>query len=237
MPNSAVKLALGRECGFQVAILRTAQDSDTSVCCREGIPAKTIKLLHTNASSVTMSSLQCLALLVLCCIQPFDFASEMETRWPEVLVEGPPDAFEVFEAVLYAVAVRDVNTDPMLKCLTARRTDLDLEVPSATYVWSLNAGEDQPRKNATLYFTPAPSDATARLVVNSDVDHPDYVRYLYTDEECGIMEVHYFGYQCTLWVPEIVGDTIPEHCLWVHAMICGEGVPLYDKKVCTENLE
>ncbi|XP_077486049.1 uncharacterized protein LOC144097148 isoform X2 [Amblyomma americanum] len=143
----------------------------------------------------------------------------------------------VFEAVLYAVAVRDVNTDPMLKCLTARRTDLDLEVPSATYVWSLNAGEDQPRKNATLYFTPAPSDATARLVVNSDVDHPDYVRYLYTDEECGIMEVHYFGYQCTLWVPEIVGDTIPEHCLWVHAMICGEGVPLYDKKVCTENLE
>ncbi|KAL1421715.1 hypothetical protein MTO96_003980 [Rhipicephalus appendiculatus] len=70
-----------------------------------------------------------------------------------VASENPPqsgvvDAFKVLGQFADAAGVRDVNRDPMFKCLRANRTEYDSEAPSANYVWSLNAGKGNPR-----YFT------------------------------------------------------------------------------------
>ncbi|KAH6927529.1 hypothetical protein HPB50_005546 [Hyalomma asiaticum] len=115
---------------------------------------------------------------------------------------GLTNAFKILAVDRFAVALRDVNQDPMLKCLTATRVDLDPDVPSATFQWSFNAG----KRNATLHFTKGPSIDTANVVVDSDTAHPDVARYLYADPAvtCAIMELRYFGYPMSSASPLLV---------------------------------
>ncbi|KAL1421716.1 hypothetical protein MTO96_003981 [Rhipicephalus appendiculatus] len=153
------------------------------------------------------------------------------------------DAFQILSVNGSSVALRDVNQDPMFKCLTATSIDFDRDVPSATYQWSLNAGDNAPRKNVTLHYTKGPSIDTATLVVDSGCLHfvreqtpliPDVIRYLYLDPSgtCGIMELRYFGYQCTLWARITKENIVPEECFKKHLTLCGKGVSLYDKDTC-----
>ncbi|KAL1482621.1 hypothetical protein MTO96_033679, partial [Rhipicephalus appendiculatus] len=89
-------------------------------------------------------------------------------------------------------------------------------------------------KNVTLHYTKGPSIDTSTLVVDSDTAHPDVIRYLYLDPSgtCGIMELRYFGYQCTLWTRIPMDRTVPEECFKKHVTLCGKGVFLYDKDTC-----
>ncbi|KAK8765245.1 hypothetical protein V5799_032147 [Amblyomma americanum] len=144
-----------------------------------------------------------------------------------------PDAFWLFEHFDDVVAVRDTNPDPMFKCLAAKRVAFDPDVPSATYRWSLNVDGDEEKKYPLIHYTAGPTPDAVNAVVNSDTGHPDTQRFLYTDyETCGILETHYFGNQCILWVPTDLRDSFPEECLKKHTEICGEGVSLYDKNLC-----
>uniref|UniRef100_G3MQ08 Lipocalin/cytosolic fatty-acid binding domain-containing protein n=1 Tax=Amblyomma maculatum TaxID=34609 RepID=G3MQ08_AMBMU len=147
-----------------------------------------------------------------------------------------PDALEMMAAVEYAVAIRDTNENPAFKCLTAKRSNFDAKASSATYVWSLNAGEGEKRKNATFQYVPGDSPNTARVVVNSDTIHPDVVSYPYTDfKSCAVMEVNFRGHHCMLWALDEAKDSVNEECLRKHAEICGQGVALYDRDTCTKS--
>ncbi|KAL3245388.1 hypothetical protein MRX96_046957, partial [Rhipicephalus microplus] len=78
-----------------------------------------------------------------------------------------PDAFKILGMDPFLVALRDVNQDPKLKCLTATRIDFDPKVPSATFQWSFSGDQNTPRKNATLRFTKGTSIDTTKLLVDN----------------------------------------------------------------------
>ncbi|XP_077486135.1 uncharacterized protein LOC144097267 [Amblyomma americanum] len=148
-----------------------------------------------------------------------------------------PDALEVMAAVEYAVAIKDTNTDPVFKCLTAWRLTYDAKTPSATYAWSLNAAEGQKTRNATFQYVPGDTPNTARVVVNSDTIHPDVISYPYTDfKTCAVMKINFRGHHCMLWTLDEAKDSIKEECLRKHTEICGQGVTLYDKDTCTNSV-
>ncbi|XP_037280839.2 uncharacterized protein LOC119174131 isoform X1 [Rhipicephalus microplus] len=145
-----------------------------------------------------------------------------------------PDAFKILGMGPFWVALRDVNQDPKLKCLTATRIDLDPKVPSATFQWSFSGDQNTPRKNATLRFTKGTSIDTTKLLVDNDTAHPDVGCFLYADNPltCAVMELRYFGYQCTLWVRNTMKHTVSKKCFKKHATLCANGVSLYDKATC-----
>ncbi|XP_075550492.1 uncharacterized protein LOC142584219 [Dermacentor variabilis] len=152
---------------------------------------------------------------------------------PNQLERETPDAIKMFSGLPYVVAARDVNRDPFFKCLTATRTNFDAEEPSATYLWSLNAAQSGEKEYIPFHFTATDRPDILNLVVDSDTSHPDLARFQYTDyASCGVMETHYFGYQCTLWVSDETKDSISQECLQQYADICGESVSLYDKEMC-----
>ncbi|XP_049527890.1 uncharacterized protein LOC125947364 [Dermacentor silvarum] len=184
-----------------------------------------------------MSSLRIVALMVLASFQLSLFSASARSFWKHHKHHHEtPNAFKILGMDRFAVAVRDVNQDPKLKCLTATRIDLNLDVPSATFLWSFNGNENATRKNATLHFTKGPSIDTANIVVDSDTDHPDVVRYLYADHDvtCAIMELRYFGYQCTLWVRNTTKHSVSKKCFKAHAKLCANGVSLYDESTCRD---
>ncbi|XP_075550494.1 uncharacterized protein LOC142584220 isoform X2 [Dermacentor variabilis] len=181
-----------------------------------------------------MSFLGTVALLALASFQISLLSASARSFWkPHKYHHKTPNAFKILAMDQFAVAVRDVNQDPMLKCLTATRIDLDLGVPSAAFLWSFNRNESATR-NATLHFTKGPSIDTANVVVDTDTAHPDVVRYLYADHAvtCAIMELRYFGYQCTLWLRNTTKNSVSKKCFKAHAKLCANGVSLYDKNTC-----
>ncbi|KAL1477259.1 hypothetical protein MTO96_035880 [Rhipicephalus appendiculatus] len=120
-----------------------------------------------------------------------------------------PDAFRLFTQFPDVVAVKDVNPNPILKCLRTIRTQYDSETPSATYDWSLNAGQDPSTR--------------------------EEARFLYADfKTCGITVMEIFGHQCTLWVAYENRYSYPEDCDKAHADLCGESVSLFDKELCDD---
>ncbi|XP_077488705.1 uncharacterized protein LOC144099352 [Amblyomma americanum] len=157
---------------------------------------------------------------------------------PNKLQRETPDVFKMFSGLIDMVAVRDVNPDPMFKCLTARRIQFDAEAPSATYLWFLHAAEDKETERVAFHFTPGNTSGTTRAIVDSDTSHPVVARFPYTDySSCGVLEQNYFGYQCTLWVSDETKDSISPECLRQYEDICGESVSLYDKNICDKAQE
>nr|XP_037280840.1 uncharacterized protein LOC119174131 isoform X2 [Rhipicephalus microplus] len=116
-----------------------------------------------------------------------------------------PDAFKILGMDPFLVALRDVNQDPKLKCLTATRIDFDPKVPSPTFQWSFSGDQNTPRKNATLRFTKGTSIDTTKLLVDNE---------------------------CTLWVRNTMKHTVSKKCFKKHATLCANGVSLYDKATC-----
>ncbi|KAK8765244.1 hypothetical protein V5799_032146 [Amblyomma americanum] len=71
--------------------------------------------------------------------------------------------------------------------------------------------------------------------MKKDYSHPEISRFLYTDYKiCGVLETHFFGYQCTLFVVRESKESVASSCLEAHAELCGEDVSLYDKDLGIE---
>nr|XP_037280938.1 uncharacterized protein LOC119174219 [Rhipicephalus microplus] len=177
-----------------------------------------------------VNALRFLTFLQLCFLPAL---AQTSTEKNDVKTENT-DAFEILASIPYAEAIKDTNTNPLFKCLTARRIVFDPISPSATYEWSLNAGDGQPRKHATFYFTPGATLDTATVVINSNDSTRQTARYPYTDyTTCGIMTLDFEGHHCTLWVKNAT-LSVPEECHRQFTKICGEGVSLYDKSACRQ---
>uniref|UniRef100_G3MQ64 Lipocalin/cytosolic fatty-acid binding domain-containing protein n=1 Tax=Amblyomma maculatum TaxID=34609 RepID=G3MQ64_AMBMU len=148
-----------------------------------------------------------------------------------------PDAFKIFSQFLDVAAVLDTNANPIFKCLTATRISFDEEIPEATYRWTLNVHGSDEMKYPLVHYTPASTPDTVHTVINSDTSHSTISRFLYTDcETCAILQAQSFGPQCTLWVRPDLRDSIPKKCINKYTELCGEGVSLYDKETCREEL-
>ncbi|XP_049272739.1 uncharacterized protein LOC119395836 [Rhipicephalus sanguineus] len=176
-------------------------------------------------------------LLTLAAFQVFLFSASARSFWKfHKHHRDTPNAFKILGMDRFVAALRDVNQDPKFKCLTATRVDYDPDVPSATFQWSFNVGKNAPSKNATLHFTKGPSIDTANIVVDNDTARTDVVHFLYADKglTCAVMELRYFGYQCTLWVRNTTKHAVSKKCFKKHAALCANGVLLYDKDTCSD---
>ncbi|XP_075752295.1 uncharacterized protein LOC119174133 [Rhipicephalus microplus] len=143
------------------------------------------------------------------------------------------DAFQLFALFSDAAGVKDVNREPLFKCLRANRTEFDYQAPSATYLWSLNAGEGKPRNYVPVHYTAGKTSSTFFTSFNSDPSNQKQGWFLYTDyKTCGINVIKSFGYQCILWVDYQKRYSYPEECDKAHAEFCGESVSLYKKELC-----
>ncbi|KAL1468538.1 hypothetical protein MTO96_041429, partial [Rhipicephalus appendiculatus] len=100
-----------------------------------------------------------------------------------------------------AAGVRDVNRDPMFKCLRANRTEYDSEAPSANYVWSLNAGKGNPRKHAVVKYTGGDTPDIIITTVDSDPSTRAEGSIIYSDyENCGISIIESLGHHKTAFM-------------------------------------
>ncbi|KAL1482708.1 hypothetical protein MTO96_033612 [Rhipicephalus appendiculatus] len=147
-----------------------------------------------------------------------------------------PDAFMIFGEFADSAAVKDVNHNPMFKCLRITRTEYEPEVPFTTYSWSLNAGKGKPRKTATVNYTSGDAPDVFFTTVDSDPSTRKEADFLYSDyTSCGVIAMESFGHQCTLWVPYEQRYSYPEECNKIHAELCGESVSLFDKELCDDS--
>ncbi|XP_077486620.1 uncharacterized protein LOC144097888 [Amblyomma americanum] len=142
---------------------------------------------------------------------------------------------EIFQAFTHPIAIMDIDNDSILGCLSARRAALDPKTKTATYVWSLAGSDGKTRSHVPFYHMPGDTPDASLYTVGSK-DGPVEVGYFrYTDyKNCAILELPHFGDQCTLWVSEEARDSVPDKCLEQYADICGEGVPIFDKKTCRD---
>ncbi|XP_077538635.1 uncharacterized protein LOC144151459 [Haemaphysalis longicornis] len=157
------------------------------------------------------------------------------------LQQDVPDILETFGNFDYVVAIRDVNKDPVLKCLTSTRISYNTAAPSATYVWSLNGGQGQEREHMLVTFTPASTKDTAFYTTElsgntkTETENPAKLLYVSNEEGCAVLEMSPFGYQCTLWVSDEVKDNVGEHCRAVYDELCGPSISIYDKETCADS--
>uniref|UniRef100_A0A6M2CMJ5 Putative lipocalin-2 1 n=1 Tax=Rhipicephalus microplus TaxID=6941 RepID=A0A6M2CMJ5_RHIMP len=152
------------------------------------------------------------------------------SRGPNKLQQDLPDSFKIFQAFENPIGMIDTNNDSVLECLSARRAEIDPETQTATYVWSLTGDDGKGRKYIPFYHSPGRTPDETRFSIGSKNRPGAIGHFLYTDYmNCAILEIPYHGDQCTLWVSSAVRDSIPDVCMEQYAIVCGSGVPIYDK--------
>ncbi|XP_077540112.1 uncharacterized protein LOC144152640 [Haemaphysalis longicornis] len=160
------------------------------------------------------------------------FGAASGARGPHKLQRELPDSFKIFDAFEHPIGIMDTNNDSVFECLSARRKDYDPDAQTVTYIWSIAGEDSNKRQLVPFHHTPGDTPDTTRFTVGSDstvrVGRFDYTDY----KNCAILEIPYFGYQCTLWVAENVKDSIPEECIIHYYDICGGGFPIYAKDIC-----
>uniref|UniRef100_A0A023G965 Putative lipocalin-5 1 n=1 Tax=Amblyomma triste TaxID=251400 RepID=A0A023G965_AMBTT len=154
---------------------------------------------------------------------------------PANLQREPPDMMRIFEAFPNATAIMDIDNDSILDCLTARRTEMDPENKTATYMWSLQGSDGKTRIHVPVYHMAGNTPDMTLYIFGSKNNTPEVGYFRYTDyKNCVIFELPHFGHQCTLWVSEAARDSIPDYCLKQHANICGAGITIY-KDTCKDS--
>ncbi|KAH7938538.1 hypothetical protein HPB49_024983 [Dermacentor silvarum] len=156
-------------------------------------------------------------------------------KGPNVLQRDVPDAFKVFAAFPYAVAISDADNDTIFECLTTMRKDFDPESKTVTYVWSISDGPGK-RKHVSLHHTAGATPDATNFTVGKDSNEVEVAYVIWSDyKDCAITEVPHFADQCTLWVSKEVEDLVPEYCLEQFHDACGVMVPLHDSDLCEDD--
>ncbi|XP_050028183.3 uncharacterized protein [Dermacentor andersoni] len=156
-------------------------------------------------------------------------------KGPNVLQRDVPDAFKVFAAFPYAVAISDADNDTIFECMTTMRKDFDPEAKTVTYVWSINNGPGK-RKHVGFHHTAGATPDATNFTVGRHSNKVEVAYIIWSDyKDCAITEVPHFGDQCTLWVSKEVEDLVPLYCLEQFHDVCGVVVPLHDSDLCEDD--
>nr|XP_037275068.1 uncharacterized protein LOC119167659 [Rhipicephalus microplus] len=150
---------------------------------------------------------------------------------------GPADAFRVMDVFDRAVSIYTSINDTDMKCATAFRKYLDLELKKCTYVWELKGHGGSAKRNATFDLEEGDAIDKLNYFINNDRTHPYSAHVIYSDyNACVVLQMSFLGHeQCMLWVKPAFVDDIPRHCRKNYKRKCSVRYPTYDSELCKEN--
>ncbi|XP_077554179.1 uncharacterized protein LOC144169054 [Haemaphysalis longicornis] len=149
------------------------------------------------------------------------------------LPRDTPDVFKLFDHFDYVVAIFDQDEDGDLDCVTNVRTQLDMDVPSATYVWMLKGLNGKERRNATLHMFAGQAQDESQFTWD-DESTVNVAHFIYTDyKDCVVVDIPFNNIQqCMLWVTNEVKHNIPQHCVEHYDDICPDPIWKFDRESC-----
>ncbi|XP_077515172.1 uncharacterized protein LOC144125560 isoform X1 [Amblyomma americanum] len=172
-------------------------------------------------------------------IEPFD---ESTSDWPSyeerltsfLLVNRIPEDDKAIGAVVYSIALFDIDQDGDLDCVTALRTEFDKSVPSATYVWILPGLSGKEKKNVTIHVRAGTLPDKPVLTVGDDGPEQT-AKFFYTDyKTCATFEAPFQGLEeCMVWVAKDVIADPPQDCVDQYEDNCDVKHIAYDENTCS----
>ncbi|XP_049517580.1 uncharacterized protein LOC125943157 [Dermacentor silvarum] len=154
----------------------------------------------------------------------------------EPLNQDVLDVFKVFEDHDYGIVMLDVDQDGDLDCLTAKRTELDINARTATYVWILKGLHGKEKTRVTFHLKPGPTPDLAVFTLDNADGPEQIVKLLYTDyDACALLEIPYGGKEeCMLWGTSESKNNAPQSCVDQFRQHCGTEVVAYDEDTCSQ---
>ncbi|XP_077486167.1 uncharacterized protein LOC144097295 [Amblyomma americanum] len=151
---------------------------------------------------------------------------------PLKLLREPVDSFKIWYTFDSAVAISDSDNDTIFECLTAKKTDINLESKTANFTFFM------PTAGKEISIHVKPGDEPSHLILTSDDDPTprEGVNY-YTDyHDCVVanLELEKDKNQCILWARREVKDNVPQDCIDHFVDICGVIVPAHSRDLCPD---
>ncbi|KAL1463890.1 hypothetical protein MTO96_043150 [Rhipicephalus appendiculatus] len=134
-----------------------------------------------------------------------------------------PDSFKIISSWDSALAVAVSGSDSMFDCMTAKRTTIDYEAQTATFVWTLRETDHSPRQEASFLVWPGTRPHTMEMTAGDDPAVLEGVFY-YMDDTCLVMDLEYHNL-CLLWVRMEAKDRVPQQCFVRFSDACGGARP------------
>ncbi|XP_054922344.1 uncharacterized protein [Dermacentor andersoni] len=150
----------------------------------------------------------------------------------------PADALRAIASVQNVVlAVSSVDI-PVLRCLTADITFLDMDSGKATYTWHVKTPDSSERKDVRINYAVgggAPDMAVAQI--NDDTSQSFVAQVVYSNYKSCIVTKFFMGQKevCFLWEARGTEDAVPKNCLDAFKQSCGTGVTRYTSDTCNTN--
>uniref|UniRef100_A0A023G999 Putative lipocalin-5 1 n=1 Tax=Amblyomma triste TaxID=251400 RepID=A0A023G999_AMBTT len=152
---------------------------------------------------------------------------------PHILPRNVTDAFELFAHFPYVVLVYSSGDDPEFQCLTNKRTSLDMDARTSTYVWMFKGHGGTKRRNVVLSLSAGDAPDKVVLKLSDKPGQTWMAHFIYTDyKDCVIVDIPYDGQNCQLWVSKRVKNDVPQYCLDQLHDICDVSVEEYSQELC-----
>ncbi|XP_077486168.1 uncharacterized protein LOC144097296 [Amblyomma americanum] len=179
-----------------------------------------------------MATLAAPALIAICCLY-VAFGKLGAPGGVQKLQHEPADSFKIMKNFPFAVAMSDSDNDTIFECWAAKRTEIDEQTRTATYVLHFPAtGQKIP------FHVQALKDPGAFTFYLDDDLTPKEGRFHYTDyNSCVIEELEYHGHQCVLWARRESKDSLPQECIDKFVDTCGVVVPEHSRDLCDDSEE
>ncbi|KAK8758300.1 hypothetical protein V5799_004069 [Amblyomma americanum] len=150
----------------------------------------------------------------------------------DVEITGICCALQIWYTFDSAVAISDSDNDTIFECLTAKKTDINLESKTANFTFLMpTAG-----KEISIHVKPGDEPSTLILTSDDDPTPREGVNY-YTDyHDCVVanLELEKDKNQCILWARREVKDNVPQDCIDHFVDICGVIVPAHSRDLCPD---
>ncbi|XP_054932336.1 uncharacterized protein [Dermacentor andersoni] len=142
---------------------------------------------------------------------------------------------KIFEGFRAGLALSDIDNDGDLDCVTTTQVDYNASVPSATYVWHLQAVNGHEARN--IYFYVRPGNAPGRILFTANnVDGPlQHGTVFYSDyKDCIVLNMPYGNSEeCMLWISWEAKNNVPQRCTEEYDDKCEDAKLAFDDETCS----
>ncbi|XP_077554430.1 uncharacterized protein LOC144169246 isoform X1 [Haemaphysalis longicornis] len=148
------------------------------------------------------------------------------------------DSFKVLEKHTYGLAIYDQDLDGDLDCLVAKRTELDTNAHTTTFLFEFGRPGSPQRHSQKWNFKAGETLDQLVTTVDDDEDHSFISRFSYSDyATCGVFEAPFNGRQeCILFTTKEVKDDVSQDCMDQFQDICELSELVFDDN-CYEDDE
>ncbi|XP_077554432.1 uncharacterized protein LOC144169248 [Haemaphysalis longicornis] len=146
------------------------------------------------------------------------------------------DSFKVLEMHTYGMAIYDQDLDGDLDCLVLKRTELDKNARTTTFLFEFGRPGSSQRQALKWNFKAGETPDQLVTTIDDDEDHPFISRFSYTDyATCAVFEAPINGRQeCILFTTKEVKNNISQSCMDQFQDICELSVLVFDEN-CYED--